>query len=151
MSNPSNPRLQQVGQAAPPVPPQFVQNFGIPTTDPNLLVAPQQGQQMAAPPAGTPPGVVIVPEWVMKIAPVIAFLIGGVMIFAQQRADVEGLKASLVEIKEQQQVYVTKQIFDLKMTEYEKYQVQMNSRFDKLEGLINGLYERLPSKREREK
>ena len=140
----SSPRL-------PPV----TDGFGNPTSDPNLLTAPaaQQPQAAASPaPAPQPPPTglgVTIPQWVMQIIPVVALVAGAIMLFAQQRADVDMLKGAIVEMKSQQQVYVTKQIFDLKMTEYDKYQVQMNARFDKLEGLINGLYDRLPAKHEK--
>jgi hypothetical protein len=141
----------------PVIDPQNNGGFGNPTSDPNLLTAPQmqqQQQQAAAAPAAQPPPTpsgVTIPQWVMQIIPVVALISGAMMLFAQQRADVGMLKTALAEIKVQQQVYVTKQIFDLKMSEYDKYQAQMNARFDKLEGLINGLYDRLPAKHDREK
>lgn len=140
----SSPRLQPV---------QDNGGFGQqPTTDPNMIAPPQQQQvimQQAAPPAPPNNGLTI-PGWVLQLIPIIALLAGAIMVFAQQRADVEQLKQGLVKIEEvqttQTQQFVSKQIFDLKMIENEKYQAQMNARFDKLEGLINGLYDRLPAK-----
>ncbi len=89
----------------------------------------------------------------MQILPVLLVLVGAVSAFAQQRADVEQLKQTMVRYeeiqREQSDRFVSKQIFDLKMNENEKYQIQMNSRFDKLEGLINGLYDRLPKRHEK--
>lgn len=117
------------------------------TTNPNQQIPVIQMTAASTPPS--PPGVTI-PQWILQLIPVIALLAGAVMVFAQQRADVEQLKESLIEIKTiqstQTQQFVSKQIFELKMNETEKTQTQMNQRFDKLESLLNGLYDRLPAK-----
>jgi hypothetical protein len=99
----------------------------------------------AAPSPPLPPNITI-PGWVVQILPVIVIVTGAVAVFAQQRADVDQLKTSLIELKSANSAFVSKQVFEIKMNEYDKYQAQMNARFDKLEGLINGLYDRLPSK-----
>jgi len=94
---------------------------------------------------------VTIPRWVAQLMPMIALIVGTVAVFVTQRSDVEQLKTTIIEMKAQQQVYVTKQVFDIKTAEYDKYFIQMNARFDKLEGLLSGLYERLPAKQPREK
>lgn len=104
-----------------------------------------------ATPAGNGNGITI-PSWILQILPIIALLVGSATVFAQQRADVEQLKVALTELKtiqsQQPQQYVSKQVFDLKMLESEKYQAQLTARLDKIENLINGLYDRLPPKRD---
>lgn len=97
-------------------------------------------------------GGLTIPSWVLQAVPVIMVLVGSATVFAQQRADVEQLKEAVAEIKvlqnQQPQQYVSRQVFDMKMTENEKYQAQLNTRLDKIENLINGLYDRLPAKRD---
>lgn len=105
---------------------------------------------MAPPPPPTPPSGITIPSWIIQLIPVLALLVGAVMVFAQQRADVDQLKQGLVEIKATQlqfnTQFVPQRIFDLKMAETERNQAEMNKRFDKIEDLINGLYKRLPSR-----
>lgn len=114
------------------------------------MAAPQVFVQAAPSQPPSNGGGLTIPSWVLQLIPIVALLAGAIMVFAQQRADVEQLKQSLVKIEEMQttqtQQFVSKQIFDLKMLENEKYQAEMSRRFDKLETLISGLYDRLPPK-----
>lgn len=128
------------------------------TNDPSSDKAANPTPQTVPTMSPTPPTTsktlgVTIPAWIMQILPVLLVLVGAVSAFAQQRADVEQLKQTMVRYeeiqREQSDRFVSKQIFDLKMNENEKYQIQMNSRFDKLEGLINGLYDRLPKRHEK--
>ncbi len=97
-------------------------------------------------------GGLTIPSWALQVVPLILLLAGSATVFAQQRADVDQLKEAVAEIKilqnQQPQQYVSKQIFDMKMTENEKNQTQLNGRLDKIENLISGLYDRLPAKRD---
>lgn len=92
----------------------------------------------------------MIPKWVLQFVPILTALAGAIMLFALQRADVDQLKASVSEMKavqsNQNQIFVSQQVFNLKMNEYDKSFVNINSRLDRIEVLINGLYDRLPSK-----
>jgi hypothetical protein len=96
----------------------------------------------------------MLPMWVLQIVPVIAMVTAGTGAYVTQRSDVAALKESLVEVKtmqqqnqqNQQSIYVSKQIFDLKLAEQERIQANLNQRLDRIEDLITGLYDRIPAK-----
>jgi hypothetical protein len=140
--------------------------FGRPITDPGAPTAPAAGytvvvQQPAPAPApaqtpaanSTPPqggSGVTIPLWLIQLVPLLLLIGSAVAVFTTQRADVDQLKQSVADVKIAQerdhQLYVTKQVFDLRFTEQERAQSQLNARLDRIESLISGIYERLPAK-----
>lgn len=87
----------------------------------------------------------------IQIIPLVMLLVGALGVFFMQRADVEQLKslvakqeAALAALSDQ---YVSKTVFEMKLQESERQQAQLNKRLDKIEDLITGLYDRLPSKK----
>lgn len=137
-----------------PGPQQPADPFGRPTTDPGQVAGPPMPPPVYQAPTSNPPPppspqALTIPVWLVQLVPIALLIASAVMVFATQRADVDLLKASIQEFKNQQQTYVTRQIFDLKLAEQERAQNQLNARLDKIETLINGLYDRLPPKKEK--
>jgi hypothetical protein len=137
--------------------------FGRPITDPGAQYAPPQQQYVPPPQFVPPPQVVmpppqpltgiVIPQWVLQIVPLAILLVSASLVFATQRADVDQIKQNLLEMRSAHDVdkrtFVTQQVFDLKLGELERIQGQINARLERIEALISGIYDRLPSKHEK--
>lgn len=117
-----------------------------PTTDPNIhVVALQQAPAPLPHPSPSSSSGVTVPTWLVQLVPIIGLAAGAAGAFVTQRAEVEQMKNAIYDLKQQQSYFVQKQIFDLKLEEQGREQSQLHRRLDKIENLISGLYDRMPS------
>ena len=135
---------------------EAARDFGnLPITNPRIVIQ-QQAPAASAPPTppATPHAGITLPMWIIQLIPIVALIAGAVTAFATQKADVDQIKTSVTEIKtaqhQQAQSYVQKEIFDLKVKEQERSLNQIEKSMDRLEGLVNGIYERLPPKNNKE-
>ena len=117
------------------------------------VAAPTVQGQTQTPSAMNGPSGITIPQWLVQLIPLLVLLFGAATVYATQKADVDQLKASLVEIKikqdQQAQNFVSRQVFEVKMMEADKNQAKLDNRLDRIETLINGIYDRLPSKHDK--
>ena len=108
---------------------------------------------MADPAAGPPQSSAsfTLPLWVVQLVPIILIVAAAVTAYAATRSDVEQAKTAIVEIKAVQArapaSFVPRETFDIKVKEQEDSLARIEKTTERLENLVQGLYERLPPKK----
>lgn len=139
MSNPEQEKASSQQPSATPAPnaPPLAQSH--PISSPTLQPIPVMHVPVS-PPVSAPQPSIPFPPWLLQIIQIIVILVGASIALGVQREQIEQLRETVHELKA---TSMAREVFTVKMQEQERNNKRIEDKVDRIESLIQGIYNKV--------